>query len=114
MKNTYGPIHPKCPHMLHGADYNPEQWRHIPGIWEEDMRLMTLAHCNVVSVGMFSWVTLEPEEGKYNFEWLDKIMDNMHKINGYVVLATPSGARPAWLSAKYPEVLRVRGNRVRN
>lgn len=110
----YEPISKKCNFMLHGADYNPEQWEHIPGIWNEDMRLMKLANCNVVSMGMFSWSALEPEEGKFEFAWLDEIMDKLYKSGVYVILSTPSGARPAWMSQKYPEVLRVRENRIRN
>lgn len=113
MKN-YGPISSKINKMLHGADYNPEQWIDVPGIWGEDVRLMKLSHSNVVAVGIFSWTMLEPEEGKFNFEWLDEVMDLMHKNGNYVILATPSGAKPIWMAHKYPETLRVAPNRVRN
>ena len=51
---------------------------------------MKLSHTNVVAVGIFSWTMLEPEEGKFNFEWLDEIMDLMHKNGNHVILATPS------------------------
>ncbi|MCA1032695.1 beta-galactosidase [Bacillus timonensis] len=100
--------------MLHGADYNPEQWLQYPGVFEEDIRLMKLANCNVMSVGIFSWMALEPNEGKFNFDWLDFVLDTFEKNGIYVFLATPSGARPAWMSEKYPEVLRVGPNRRRN
>jgi len=40
---------------------------------------MKLAHCNAMTVGVFSWVALEPEEGKFTFEWLDRVMDNLAK-----------------------------------
>nr|MBO2494623.1 beta-galactosidase [Clostridia bacterium] len=109
----YPPINPKFPHFLHGGDYNPDQWKHMPEIWDEDMRLMKLAHCNVMSVGIFSWASLEPEEGKFEFGWLDTIMDKLAENGIYAILATPSGARPAWLAQKYPEVLRVLPNRQR-
>src|SRR5699024_12326965 len=85
-----------------------------PEILEADIRLMKQAHCNVMSIGMFSWVSMEPEEGKYDFAWLDHVLDNLAKNDIHVFLATPSGARPAWMSEKYPEVLRVGANRVRN
>ncbi len=98
----------------HGGDYNPDQWRHIPGIFEEDLRLMKKSHCNLMSVGIFSWAALEPEEGKYDFEWLQKVLDGLYENGVSVFLATPSGARPAWMSRSYPEVLRVQDNRVRN
>jgi len=93
--------------MLHGGDYNPDQWKDVPGIWDEDMRLMKLARCNAMSVGIFSWSALEPEEGQYDFAWLDAILDRLAAQDAFAVLATPSGARPAWMSQRYPEVLRV-------
>ncbi len=107
------PIIPGYPHILHGGDYNPEQWRDTPEIWKEDMRLMKRANCNSMTVGIFSWSVLEPEEGKYDFSFLDQAMDNVYKNGGKVVLATPSGARPHWMSDKYPEVLRVLPDRRR-
>ncbi len=113
MKN-FGSVSPKVNKMLHGADYNPEQWIEMPHIWGEDVRLMKLSHSNVVSIGIFSWTMLEPEEGQYHFEWLDEVFDLMHKNGNYVILATPSGAKPAWMAQKYPETLRVAPNRVRN
>lgn len=108
------PISSKLPVMMHGADYNPDQWLHDPKVLEEDIRLMKLAGCNVMSVGIFAWAALEPEEGKFNFEWLDHVLDRLYENGIYFWLATPSGARPAWMSYKYPEVLRVGPNRVRN
>lgn len=110
----YPPISERVPRMLHGADYNPEQWQHYPEVLAEDIRLMKLAKCNVMSVGIFSWVSLEPEEGVFTFDWLDRILDSFAENGIYAFLATPSGARPAWMSQKYPEVLRVEANRVRN
>lgn len=110
----YPPINPKYPHFLHGGDYNPDQWRDTPKIWDEDMRLMKLAHCNTMSVGIFAWSALEPEEGRFEFGWLDTIMDKLTANGAFAVLSTPTGARPAWMSQKYPEVLRVQPNRVRN
>ncbi|MEC6748299.1 beta-galactosidase [Marinilactibacillus sp. XAAS-LB27] len=93
--------------LLHGGDYNPDQWLDCPGIIDQDFKLMKQAHTNTFSVGMFSWASLEPEEGVYTFEWLDDIFDRIEAMGGNMILATPSGARPAWMSQKYPEVLRV-------
>ena len=106
-------INEKFPHFLHGADYNPEQWIDTPEIWDADMELMKEANCNEMSVGIFSWAMLEPEEGKYDFSFLDTIVDKVYAAGGRVVLATPSGARPRWMAEKYPEVLRVNQNRQR-
>ncbi|UJF34927.1 beta-galactosidase [Paenibacillus hexagrammi] len=110
----FSPIHPKVTGFLHGADYNPDQWQKYPHILEEDIRLMKLAKCNVMSVAIFGWSALEPEEGRFTFEWLDNVLDRFAQNGIYAFLATPSGARPAWMSAKYPEVLRAAPNRVRN
>jgi beta-galactosidase len=85
-----------------------------PEIWDEDMRLMKLAGCNVMSVGIFSWSSLEPEEGRFEFGWLDTILDKLAQNSVYAILATPTGAKPAWMSQKYPEILRVQENRQRN
>jgi beta-galactosidase len=99
--------------FLHGADYNPEQWLDRPDILEQDIQLMKQTNCNVMSVGIFSWSALEPEEGVFTFAWLDSILDKLAENGISVFLATPSGARPAWLSQAYPEVLRVNSARVK-
>ena len=101
------------PHFIHGADYNPEQWLHDKSVWDEDMRLMKLSHCNEMTVGIFSWAKLEPREGEYDFSFLDEIIGKIAANGGRVILSTPSGARPRWLAEKYPEVLRVRPDGVR-
>jgi beta-galactosidase len=93
--------------ILHGGDYNPEQWQAEPGILEEDYRLMKLAGCNTFSVGIFAWTSYEPEEGKFSFEWLDRSLDRLAREGHRVILATPSGAKPAWLARRYPETRRV-------
>lgn len=100
--------------LLHGADYNPEQWLDRPDILDKDIELMKKANCNVVSMGMFSWAMLEPREGHYEFEWLKNVIDKLYENGIYTILSTPSGARPIWLAKKYEEVLRVGSNRVRN
>lgn len=103
----------KVNYMLHGADYNPEQWIETKEIWDEDMRLMKKAGVNALSLGIFSWAELEVSEGKYDFSFMDEIMEKLRENDIKVILATPSGARPVWLSKKYPEVLRVNEDRVR-
>ena len=102
------------PFLGHGGDYNPDQWLDRPDILEEDVRLMKLAGCNLMSVGIFAWSALEPEEGRFTFDWLEDVLDRLHAAGISAFLATPSGARPAWMSQKYPEVLRVRADGGRN
>ena len=65
-------------------------------------------------MAIFAWAQLEPQEGVYDFGWLDEIIDRLYANGIYTVLATPSGARPQWLAQKYPEVLRVRPDGLRN
>ncbi|MDT8715164.1 beta-galactosidase [Clostridium sp. 19966] len=114
MIKKYDPINKKLPHFYHGGDYNPDQWLDHPEILEEDIRLMKLSRCNAMSIGIFAWSKLEPEEGVFNFEWMDNVIDKLYANGIYTVLATPSGARPTWLAKKYPEVLRVNENRLKN
>ncbi len=114
MKKQYEAINTKFPYMVHGADYNPEQWKSMPEIWDEGMKLMKQAEMNSATIGVFSWVNLEREEGVFNFDWLDNIIEKLTANGQSFILATPSGARPAWLTQKYPEVSRVEANRVRN
>lgn len=99
--------------MLHGGDYNPEQWLHSPEILEKDIAYFKKAKINEASVGIFSWAMLEPEEGKFNFEWLEQIIDRLYENGISVILATPTGARPKWMADKYEEVLRVDAQRRR-
>jgi beta-galactosidase len=106
-KKQWKPVIQGFDHLLHGGDYNPDQWLHEPQVIEEDFRLMPMAGYNIVSIGIFSWVHLEPEEGKYTFGWLDDIMDRVAKAGMKAALATPSGAKPVWMSEKYPEIRRV-------
>jgi beta-galactosidase len=111
--DRYPPVIPRFPHILHGGDWNPDQWLHEPGILEEDFRLMEKAGCNTFSVGIFAWSALEPEEGRYTFEWLDRVMDGLRARGFYAFVATPSGGKPRWMSAKYPEVRRINAQGVR-
>jgi beta-galactosidase len=108
----YGPINPRAPFIWHGGDYNPEQWP--PQTWDADVALMQACHFNVATVGVFSWVALQPAEDHFTFEWLDTILDKLAVGGRYVCLATPSAAQPAWMSQAYPDVLRAddRGRRV--
>jgi beta-galactosidase len=104
-------INAKLPKIFYGGDYNPEQWPEK--VWLEDVKLMKQAGVNLVSVGIFSWSLLQPNEETYNFEWLDRIMDLLAANGIYADLATATAAQPAWLS-QYSDVLPVdiRGNKV--
>jgi len=98
-------INRKLPKIWYGGDYNPEQWE--ADTWAEDDRLFKLAGIDVATINVFSWALNQPSEDEYNLEWLDKTMDRLHANGIGVCLATGTGAHPAWMAKKYPEVLRV-------
>lgn len=100
--------------LLHGADYNPEQWLKYPEILAQDIEIMKKANMNCVSLNIFGWSVLEPQEGEYHFEHLDRVMDALGEAGIMVALSTPSGAMPHWLTNKYPEVLQTKADRRRN
>ncbi|MDY3918493.1 MAG: beta-galactosidase [Candidatus Limivivens sp.] len=108
------PLFPGVGGLLHGGDYNPEQWLDRPDILEEDLRMMKKAHINTVTLGVFSWSVYEPVEGEFHFDWLEQIMDRLYENGIYTILATPTGARPAWLDEAYPDAMRVARDGVRN
>lgn len=93
--------------FLHGGDYNPEQWKKYPEILREDMDYFKKANCNTMTMGIFSWSELEPEEGVLNFGFFDTVIDDIAENGGKVVLATPSAAMPRWLREKYPDAIRI-------
>ena len=93
--------------IWYGGDYYPEQWLDHPDILKQDMEYMKKAGINTVTMGMFAWSFLEPEEGRYDLGWLKERVDELYQNGIYTIMGTPSGARPKWLSDKYPEVLRV-------
>ena len=88
-----------------GAAWYPEQWPQ--SAWERDLALMQAAGINVVRVGEFAWSRLEPREGQYDFEWLARAIRVAARHHIAVVIGTPTDAPPAWLTSRYPEVLRV-------
>ena len=101
--------------MYFGVDYHPEQWVYPYGgtvdnpeaAWGRDAELMRNAGINVIRMGEFTWGLCEPEEGKYNFDWLKRVMDIMGRVGIEVVLATPTAAPPIWLTRMHPQVLPV-------
>lgn len=100
----YAPVNEKVPFLWHGGDYNPEQWPRET--WQDDFKKMQQAGITSATVGVFSWVSLQPAEDTFTFEWLDEILDGLYEHGIKAILATPSAAQPAWMSAAYPDVLR--------
>lgn len=101
-----------APPLLLGAAWYPEQWPESQ--WEPDLARMEAAHIHLVRVGEFAWSTMEPREGEWQWEWLDRAIALAAKHHIVVVLGTPTAAPPAWLTQKYPETLRVDNDGVRD
>ncbi len=101
----------KVQKILYGGDYNPEQWPEE--FWQEDMRLLKLAHIDIVTLNVFSWASLQPNEATYDFSRLDRIMELVKQNGLKVCLATSTAAHPAWMAKKYPEILRTEFNGIK-
>lgn len=93
------------PYFLHGGDYSPEQWPRTQ--WRDDVAKMKWAGANTLTVGIFAWAALEPEDGRYEMDWLGDFLDLLHGEGCHAILSTPSAAHPAWLSKAHPEILRA-------
>ncbi|ETT33641.1 beta-galactosidase [Paenibacillus sp. FSL P4-0338] len=98
-------INEKLPKIWYGGDYNPEQWE--APVWAEDERMFKLAGIDVATINVFSWALIQPSEDTYDFAGLDELIDRLYKNGTYVCLATGTGAHPAWMAHRYPEVTRV-------
>ncbi|MFI6819074.1 beta-galactosidase [Nonomuraea sp. NPDC050328] len=94
-----------------GGDYNPEQWPEE--VWAEDLRLMSEAGVNMATVAVFSWSRLEPEQGAWDFAWLDRILDLLHEHGIDADLATATATPPPWLVRAHPEMMPVTADGVR-
>jgi len=91
--------------LLMGAAWYPEQWPEAR--WEEDLRLMEAANLKVVRIAEFAWSRMEPSEGHYDFDWLERAINLAAKHHIISVVGTPTATPPAWLTQKYPDTLRV-------
>lgn len=98
--------------VLYGAAYYHEYMPYER--LDEDIRLMKRAGLTVVRVGESAWGVFEPQEGNFEFEWMDRILDKMHAAGIKVILGTPTYSIPAWLAYKHPEVLaeHAKGNKA--
>jgi len=99
---------PETPPVMLGSAWYPEQWPEAR--WEADLALMKAAGMRMVRVGEFAWSSLEPEEGRYDLDWLERAVAAAAAHHLGVVIGTPTDAPPAWLTSRYPETLRVDEN----
>lgn len=86
-----------------GGDYNPDQWSEET--WDDDARLMKKAGVNTVALAIFSWDRIQPQENRWDFGWLDRIIDKLGKAGIATDLASATATAPLWLYEKHPEVL---------
>src|SRR5512146_28391 len=103
---TAQPTAVKPPAILLGTAWYPEQWPESR--WEADLALMQKAGVHMVRIGEFAWSRMEPREGEYDLDWMDRSIALAAKHGIYTVIGTPSAAPPAWLTQKYPETLRTK------
>jgi beta-galactosidase len=94
-----------------GVDYYPEHWPESR--WAEDAYLMQQAGINIVRLAEFAWSRLEPEEGRYDFNWLDRAIGILKERGISAILGTPTASPPAWVMAKDHELFRVREDGIR-
>jgi beta-galactosidase len=97
-------LHQREP-MSVGVFYYPEQWPRDQ--WQRDFDGMAKLGFGFTHMAEFSWTYLEPEEGRFDFKWLDDAIDMANKAGLRVILGTPTGAPPSWMGERYPEVYRV-------
>jgi len=97
--------------IWYGGDYNPEQWPE--DVWPEDVRLMVDAKVNIATVGVFSWAKLQPAADRFDFEWLDRVIDGLWDAGIRIDLATATASPPPWLTTLHPEMLPVTAEGVR-
>lgn len=94
-----------------GIYYYPEHWNENQ--WERDIRKIADMGYSFVHLAEFAWSQLEPEEGQFNFAWLDKVVNLCEKYHLKVLMCTPSATMPAWMRDKYPEIYIMYGNYIR-
>jgi beta-galactosidase len=88
-----------------GAAYYPEHWAEER--WPEDIRLMREAGLSVARLAEFAWSTLEPAEGEFQLEWLDRAILMLAEAGIVSVLGIPTAAPPAWLVQQHPDLMAV-------
>jgi beta-galactosidase len=88
--------------VLYGASY---YWEYMPTErLEKDFELMERAGISFIRVGESTWGVLEPSDGRFDFDWLGRVLDRAHRAGIKVVLGTPTYSIPAWLFKKHPEI----------
>lgn len=94
--------------FLIGAPHYPE---HVDeSYWQRDAERMAAAGFNIVRLGEFAWHIMEPREGVFDFSLFDRAIEVLGSQGIKTIFCTPTATPPRWLTATYPEVLRVDEN----
>jgi len=96
--------------MFFGVAYYPEHWPEEN--WVRDAKNIRKCGMDGVRIGEFSWSRLEPEEGKFELDWLEKAINILGKAGLKVIIGTPTATPPSWLVHKHPEILPINANGV--
>ena len=91
--------------MKNGVVYYPEHWDRE--LWEKDADLMKETGVKIVRLAEFAWCRMEPEDGVFDFTWLDEAVKIFADRDIEVVLCTPTSCPPLWLYEKHPETIMV-------
>lgn len=94
-----------------GIYYYPEHWKENQ--WERDIKKISDMGYEFVHLAEFAWFKMEPEEGRYDFTWLDKVVSLCVKYKLKVLMCTPSATTPAWMRTNYPETFIMDGHYIR-
>ena len=103
---------PAFPTILYGAAYYHE---YMPSErLDKDVAMMKAAGFNVVRLGESTWSLWEPEDGRFEYAWMDRVIDAMGKAGIKVIMGTPTYSIPAWMARQNPEILARKFNGVQN
>ena len=104
---THEPFRPdRMETILYGAAYYSEYMPYERT--DEDIALMKKAGISVVRLGEFAWGLWEPEDGRFEFAWMDRVVDKLHAAGIHVILGTPTASIPAWMYKEHPEIVVTR------
>ncbi|MFT4004398.1 MAG: beta-galactosidase [Lacrimispora sp.] len=96
--------------MLYGVSYYPEHKSKEELEW--DLKLIKESGINTVRMGEFSWCRMEPEEGKYDFSWLDPVIEELGQAGICTIIGTPTACPPAWMVEAWPDMLYQDNRRI--
>jgi len=94
-----------------GIYYYPEHWNEVQ--WERDIKKISDMGFEFVHLAEFAWFKMEPEEGRFDFTWLDRVVSLCTKYHLKVLLCTPSATTPTWMRINYPETFIMDGHYIR-